>query len=38
LFLIPEKSEDYDGFLPNTLKGVHLRTYPRLRGATWHTT
>jgi len=24
LFLIPEKSEDYDGFLPNTLKGVPL--------------
>lgn len=25
MFLIPEKSEDYDGFFPNTLKGVTLK-------------
>ena len=24
MFLIPEKSGDYDGFFPNTLKGVIL--------------
>ncbi|WP_206613229.1 hypothetical protein, partial [Simplicispira metamorpha] len=30
LFLIPEKSGDYDGFFPNTLKGVALTAHALL--------